>query len=657
MSKVFKKLKRTKPIMRYLYYLINIIYVVSFFFFLKSLLSLTGIETTLRITVILLFVLYFVFYIFYNLVNLIKRKYKRVIFTSLISIIFILVFSFGSYYIDVIYSNLDNITEKDELLYTSYLITLKDTNFDNNSKIGLISEDIEAKDHYLAEQLYKKEKLANNIKDYNDYFTLLNDLYKGNIDAIFVPGNYATIFKSEEMYENIASETKVIFKYSEKMTNQDLVLSSNKTFNEPLTILLMGVDSTEEGLDAASSFNGDTLMLVTINPKTLDAVMLSIPRDTYVPIACNNNKYFKINSAAAYGTNCVVNTVNNLLDVNIDYYAKINFKGVVELVDALGGIEVDVEAPTYNYYLGEKFEGRMCEQNSNREFGDKLVCIDAGLQTLNGEQALAYSRNRHLYIQGDLDRIRHQQQVVEAIIKKALQNLSISDFQKILSAISNNIATNMEMDTILSGYQVAKGMLGNIISGKDAININKATLETYSLPVYIPSLNMTLSAQGYYTSSLEDIKKALKETLGIKEKEVIKTFNFNVNEPYEAYCPGKNLRKGLSTETIPNFIGSNVSKAEEYANSHSIKLNIAYVSSGDEHYNSEVNVGLIADQSERIGTLTQEVKNLTVYVVSSESSNKSRKQDDNEIADENTKKSNDNKTEDEDIINDVILGQ
>ena len=649
MNKTLKKLKRTKPILRYLYYLIIIIYVVSFFFFIKSLLTLNGIETTLRLVLILFFVLYLLFYIFYNLLNLPKRKNKRFFITSVITLLFIAAFCFVSYYIDIIYKNLDNITEKDELLYTSYVITLKDNNFDNNSEIGLISEDIEAKDYYLASQLYKKEKLANSIKDYNDYFSLLNDLYNENIDAIFVPGNYVTLFKNEEMYEGIATDTKIIFKYSEKMTNEDIVLSSNKTFNEPLTILLMGVDSTEEGLDAASSFNGDTLMVVTINPKTLDAVMLSIPRDTYVPIACNNNKYFKINSAAAYGTNCVVSTINKLLDINIDYYAKINFKGVVELVDALGGIEVDVEAPTYNYYLGQKFEGRMCEQNSNREFGDNLVCVDAGWQKLNGEQALAYSRNRHLYIEGDLDRIRHQQQVVEAILKKALQSLSINDFQKILSAISNNIATNMEMNTILSGYQVAKGMIGNLISGKDALNINKATLETYSLPVYVPYLNMKLSAQGYYTSSLEDIKNALKVTLGLEKKEIIKTFSFNVNEIYEAYSPGKNLRSGASTSTLPNFIGSEVAKAQEYASTHNINLNIEYVASGDAHYNSEVSVGLIADQSERIGTLVQEVKNLTIYIASSTESNNTLKED--------NEQKNEDKVIDDEIINDIILGE
>ena len=79
--------------------------------------------------------------------------------------------------------------------------------------------------------------------------------------------------------------------------------------------------------------------------------MFSIPRDLYVPIACNNNRYAKINSSAAYGSSCVINTVQQLTDVNIDYYVKINFTGVVKLIDAIGGITVDVEPPNYQYKL------------------------------------------------------------------------------------------------------------------------------------------------------------------------------------------------------------------------------------------------------------------------------------------------------------------
>ena len=119
------------------------------------------------------------------------------------------------------------------------------------------------------------------------------------------------------------------------MKNQDTVASTNKSVTEPFTVLLLGVDSEYDGLSNNAAFNGDSIMLLTFNPKTLSATIFSIPRDTYVPIACNNNKSNKINSAAGYGTKCMIDTIQNLIDINIDYYVKINFKGVVDLVEAL----------------------------------------------------------------------------------------------------------------------------------------------------------------------------------------------------------------------------------------------------------------------------------------------------------------------------------
>ena len=121
--------------------------------------------------------------------------------------------------------------------------------------------------------------------------------------------------------------------------------------------------------------------------------MISIPRDSYVPIACWSGKpENKITHAAAYGTDCMMSTIEEYFDIKIDYYAKINFKGLVKLVDAMGGIDVKVPKD-------------LCTDNSNRE-GE--VCISQGYQHLNGEQALVLSRNRKQLAAGDLDRGRNQ---------------------------------------------------------------------------------------------------------------------------------------------------------------------------------------------------------------------------------------------------------
>lgn len=639
MNRVIRKLKKSNLVIRIIYYLVTICYLVSSILFIKSLLNLTGIETGIRIIAIIFFIIYFLLYVFINFLNLLRRKYKGLIISTIFSLLFILIFFIGSYYINYVYSNINNMQESEKITYNIYLITLKDTEFSSESKIGVISDKIDKDNNELSTKLYKKKNLKNEIVEYNDYIKMLDDLYNNVIDGAIVPGNYDTLFRNEEGFENIVYDTKVIYEYSEQKKNEDLNIVSDKDFSEPLTFLFLGVDSEGDGLNANAAFNGDTLMLMSFNPKTLSSVLLSIPRDTYVPIACNNNRYAKINSSAAYGTGCVISTINKFLDINIDYYVKINFKGVVDLVEAVGGVEVDVEAPTY---MANAYGGKVCEQNSDRQWGDKLVCINPGLQVLNGEQALAYARCRHMYIGSDLDRVRHQQQVVEALANKVLHFNSIKEFQDILNAVSKNIATNMDTDTILSGYNVAKNVLGNKLSGKDSLNIQKASLETYSLNVYVPSQGRKTSAQGYYESSLEDIKKAFNIVLGKETEEPIKTFSFSVNETYEIYRPGKGKRTGQSGALLPSFVGKSISEAQSFCNSNNINLEIKYVDSGSEHYNDQVAVGLIGDQSVHKDVLLLTVSNLTVYVVNSKNTNSNQ----NTNTTKNTENKNDNSKSD-----------
>lgn len=646
MKRLIKRLKKSNKLVRFLYYIITVLYLVGIVMFTKSLLNLTGIETILRIIVILVFIIYFIYYVLKNLLNLLKRKYKGLIVSSLFACIFVIIFYVGSYYINYVYNNLNSLQENSNITYTTYLVTKSDTSFSSKLNIGIISKSVDEDNYNLSQKLYKKNNLKNELVKYENYIKMINDLYSGEVDAIFLPSNYKTLFSGEEGFENIGIDTLEVYEYSEKKKNEDLDLVSNKDFSEPLTFLLLGVDSEGDGLNASASFNGDTLMVASFNPNTLDMILLSIPRDTYVPIACNNNKYAKINSSAAYGTSCVINTINNFLDLKIDYYVKINFKGVVDLVDAVDGISVEVEAPTY---MANKYNGKVCEQNSDRKFGDKLVCMNPGVQNLNGEQALAYARCRHLYIGSDLDRVRHQQQVVEALANKVLHFSSIKEFQNILSAVSKNVATNMETDTILSGYSVAKNVLANMITGNDSLTIKKAVLETYSLPVYIPSQGIKTSAQGYYSDSLEDIKHAYNIILGKEKEEMIKTFSFSVNDDYEIKSPGKGKRSGASGKTLPSFVGKTLTEVKNYCNTNNIDLEIKYVDSDSKYYNSEVAVGLIGNQSVHEGVLLSNVKNLTVYIVNSEI--KSNKKIDVKTEDKNETES---KIEIDEIINGML---
>ena len=613
MKTLLNKLKKTNKIFLIICFIAFILYLISYILLIKNLMSLSGIETAIRVIVIVIFGIWLLAYFLWNLINLILKKHITIAITTAITIILAIIFSFANYYISMVYTSISNIGEKEYITYTTNLVVLNGTEINEDSILGMINNSDDIEGNKLAKELIEKEELTKNeIIEYSSYYEMISDLLNKEVDGIFLSSNYLTIFGGD--FEGLEN-TSVAYSYSKEMENQDTTLTSNKKLDEPFTLLLMGVDSETDGLNANAAFNGDTLMLITFNPHTLNATMFSIPRDTYVPIACNNNRHAKINSSAAYGTSCVIDTVEQLTDITIDYYVKINFKGVVDLVDALGGIEVDIEAPDFNYNHGVNCGGKFCEQNSDRNTSASgMIYLDPGLQTINGEAALAYARCRHLYLQSDIDRNRHQQQVVEAIAKKASSMENLTNLEDILNSITKNITTNMSTEQILSFYDVLKSMISNSLSEGSFLTIEKTYLEYYSLPVRLSNNGGFTSAIGYYPGSLEAITKLMKENLEIESHEMIKTFEFNANEEYTTKITGEGITTGTKLETMPTFIGASVSEVEAWANSHNITLNTEFVDETDANYNASIAPGLVANQSIANGILLNNVSSLTIYI-------------------------------------------
>ena len=660
MKVLFNKLKKTNKIFLIIYLITFIIYLITYILLIKNLMSLSGIETAIRIIVIVIFGIWLLVYFLWNLINLILKKFIKLSITTAITIIFAIVFSFANYYINMLYSGISNIGEKEYIVYTTNLVVLNGTEINDESILGMINNSDDIEGNVLAKELIEKENLTNNeIEEYSSYYEMIFDLLNGKIDGIFLCSNYQTIFCSEESFKDL-KDTTIAYTYSKEMENQDTTLTSNKSLKEPFTILLMGVDSETDGLNANAAFNGDTLMLITFNPKTLNATMFSIPRDTYVPIACNNNKYAKINSSAAYGTSCVIDTVEQLTDITIDYYVKINFKGVVDLVDALGGIEVDIEAPDFNYNHGVNCGGRFCEQNSDRDTSASgMIYLDPGLQTINGEEALAYARCRHLYLQSDIDRNKHQQQVVEAIAKKAASLDNLSKIEEILNAVTKNITTNMSSKQILSFYDVLKSMIASSLSDGSFLTIEKTYLEYYSLPVRLGNNGPFTSAIGYYPDSLNAIIKLMKETLEIENNEMIKTFSFDPNEEYTTKVTGQGITTGTKLETMPNFVGKSVSEVETWATNHNITLHTEFVNNTSSYYNPNIAPGLISNQNISDGILLNNVSELTIYInsISTNNDKPTTPNDDNNYNDkpsEDDNLPNDEQTEEDNPLDDIL---
>ncbi len=559
-----------------------IIAVASSIFSIYEILLLSSIETLIRYIVIGVLVLLDLIIIFkchgirkFDETKK-KKKPKKKLFMFLIILYTIICLLVGGA-IFYVYGKINGLN-KTFVTYTSDLLVMSTNQANDISdvkdmKIGILKDDTNPEGAIIPKEIIKENNLndENEVTDYDDYTSMLVDLYSGDLDAMFVSNHYVSMFSGITGYENIESETKVIAKKSKKMRKASSsaieTASSGKSITEPFTILLMGIDSTDEVLEQNAIANGDTLILITFNPKTLNATMFSIPRDSYVPIACWSGKpENKITHAAAYGNDCMINTIQDYFDVNIDYYAKINFKGLVKLVDAVGGVEVDVPKV-------------LCTDDSSR--GDE-ICIQPGHQTLNGEQALVYARNRKQLANGDFGRAEHQQEIIMALINKIKTINDVSTFMNILNTVSNSMDTNLTTKQILSFYNVGKDILKKSVStdSSNLINVQRLYLQGTGQMIYDERARMVLWDYVPNKSSRKDIIQAMKENLELADHKVIKKFSFSVNSPYEVKVIGEgpyNTSNGSYT-LVPDFTGD--TEAQARATAAKLGLSVTFKGSG-----------------------------------------------------------------------------
>ncbi|WP_282173969.1 LytR family transcriptional regulator [Cytobacillus firmus] len=234
-----------------------------------------------------------------------------------------------------------------------------------------------------------------------------------------------TVYKSltsavETMHEPIEREK------SEKRTEQ-ITLEKK----EPFSVLMLGVDERE-----GDRGRSDSMIVLTVNPNQNSVKMLSIPRDTRTEII---GKGFddKINHAYAFGgVEMSMNTVENFLDIPIDYYMQINMEGFKDIVDAVGGVTV----------------------NNDLDFNYEGVHFTKGQLTLNGEKALKFSRMRYDDPRGDFGRQLRQREVIQGVLKEGASLSSLTNYDEIFTALGNNIKTNMkfnEMVDIQKNYRTA----------------------------------------------------------------------------------------------------------------------------------------------------------------------------------------------------------
>jgi LCP family protein required for cell wall assembly len=217
---------------------------------------------------------------------------------------------------------------------------------------------------------------------------------------------------------------------------------------DPFSILLMGIDEPLQD-EEIPMHRSDTLILVTVNPDMNSTHMVSIPRDTYTEIVGTGEKD-KINHAYAFGgTQMTIRTVENFLDVPVDYFVRVDMEGFEGMVDAVGGVEVD----------------------NDFDFEFKDVHFEEGPIQLNGEEALKYARMRKQDPRGDFGRQVRQRQVIQALIDKGASFSSVTKFEEILSVVEDNVRTNFSLREVWSIQSNYRDALNTIeeheIEGKD----------------------------------------------------------------------------------------------------------------------------------------------------------------------------------------------
>ena len=423
MKKKKNKKKKVKKLNLYLFIisiiLLLMIFLTTYLIIKYDILPIKYLIIFIIIVIVIPFIL-----IFLTLKKRKKKGNKLKVFLSIIEIIYILILSFGFYYLNKTFNFLDDFTSNNKYqIKNFYVITLSESDYKeikdlDTEKIGFVNNL-----NSSIEDANKKlmEVIKVDLIKYDDYTTLINSLDKKEIEGFIIGDSYFDSLKEEnEEYEN---KYKIIYKFSLKEKLESFKKEVNlekETFN----IYISGIDSYE---DVNSLTRSDVNIIVSVNPKTYQILMINIPRDYYVTLH-GTGKKDKLTHAGLYGLDMSVKTLEDLLDIEINYYFKVNYSALVKLVNALGGVDV------YSKYsfttAGVPYK------------------INKGINHLNGKQALDFVRTRKAFKEGDRVRGENQQAMIQAIIKKACSKDILLKYSNILNALKGTFTTNFSTDEI-----------------------------------------------------------------------------------------------------------------------------------------------------------------------------------------------------------------
>ena len=533
----------------------------------------------------------------------IRTKTKPVYFTGVLLVaVFLFIGVYGAYAMVRVNKNVNKITAQttEESVSTSLVVysgagatNITDiTNLDGKT-VGLATGTHTAE---LGKARIDSEPITVSYSEYQDYSSEMLALLNGEIDCAVLPTNYMNIFGNEAGMEEFLGDTSSILDFEEKITVQNTSGSDKDLTKDPFTVLLIG---NADGLS-------DTMILCSVNPISMKVTMSSFARDSYVPITCYGGNSSKLNAAHAVSRDCLIATIENLAGVDIDYYVDTNFKGVVQMVDAVGGIVVN--SPI-------EFVG----QTSDSERGAYTVWVPAGDNVLlNGEQALAFARERHLFSTGDFARQEHQQEVIEAILRKIMRTRDINTLLNVMDAAGENIQTNMTLSQ-MTGFMSYALQKANRYYDQDhvekVIQLQGSRVTGYSSGLWDDGLQMSLYIYRLWQGSLADTKKAILRNIDM-ESPIDQSASLQWSVNWDFYVPtisaetyNETIVPSTAPTTLGNYVGRALGSIQSFCSAQGIPLSVSYVTDASQAD------GIITSQSVAAGTPISSITGITVTVV------------------------------------------